>query len=172
MSTPAKGYTNIDQYGGFWAPAVVAHFDRQLKSLEKDHQLCGFKMDTLGITNGFIDLLTSTPSYPAYAHNNSYNLQLFSDSMYESANRNFTKPGGCRDLTLQCRALAEQGDPEWTGNNHTVNEACTLATQFCFAFVIGDLNTIANVSLTYPSPFPITTLNPIPSQPQHRQSQS
>lgn len=162
MSTLAKGHTKIRQYGGLWAPAVVAYFDKQFKSLKKDHQLCGFKMDTIGITNGCIDMLESTPSYPAYAHNNSYNLQLFSDSTYESANHNFTKPGGCRDLILQCRALGEQGDPDWTGNNQTVNEACTQATQYCFAFVIGDLNTIANVSLppSPPSQFPHSPIPP------------
>ena len=108
-------------------------------------------MDTLGITNGCVDLLISAPSYVAYAHNNTYDLQLFSDEMYKDANYNFTKPGGCRDLILQCRLLGEQGDPSWSGNNKTVNEACQLATQFCYAYVVGDLSSIANVRIRLPS---------------------
>ncbi len=96
-------------------------------------------MDTLGITDGCVDILISTPSYPDYAHNNTYGLQLFSDAVSEGTTQNFTKPSGCRDLIKECRALGEQGDPEWIGNNNTVNQACTLATQYCYAYVISDL---------------------------------
>lgn len=108
-------------------------------------------MDTLGITNGCVDLLISTPSYLAYAHNNTYGVQLLSDAMYKETTHNFTNPGGCRDLIRECRALGEQGDPAWIGNNDTVNQACTLATQYCYTYVISDLNAIANVRPFLPS---------------------
>lgn len=111
-------------------------------------------MDTLGITNGCVDMLISTPSYPAYAHNNTYGLQLFSESMYRETSYNFTKPGGCRDLITKCRALGEQGDPCWVGDNSTVNQACNAATQYCYAYVVGDLGAVANVRPYPPSARP------------------
>jgi len=119
-------------------------------------------MDTLGITNGCIDQLYHTPSYPEYAYNNTYGVQFIPEPIYKEAVLNFTKPGGCKDLTLQCRELGEQGDPDWTGNNATVNTACDLATEYCFVYVAGAFIALNNVS-----PFPPKSLeeqaNPSPA---------
>jgi hypothetical protein len=98
------------------------------------------EVDTIGITNGCIDLLVSIPDYPNFTRNNTYGIELYSEAMYDSAMQNFTKPGGCRDLIEECRELAEVGDPEYLGNNNTVNEACQLAQIDCFANVIGDMS--------------------------------
>ncbi|KAL8790147.1 MAG: hypothetical protein Q9195_006527 [Heterodermia aff. obscurata] len=116
-------------------------------------------MDTLGLTNACVDLLVSTASYPAYAHNNTYDLQLFSDSRYEEASYNLNKPGGCLDLIRTCRSLGQQSDSGWSAANDTVNGACTLATQYCFANVDSDLDTLSNrsnfdIATTIPDPCP------------------
>jgi hypothetical protein len=87
-------------------------------------------------------LLVSIPSYPEYTRNNTYGIELYTEDTYASAMQNFTKPGGCRDLIEQCRALGDIGDPNFIGSNSTVNEACELALQYCFENVIGDLSTV------------------------------
>jgi hypothetical protein len=106
-------------------------------------------MSTLGITNGCTDMLFQAPLYPVYAYNNTYNLQTIPTSVFKEAADNFTKPGGCRELILQCRALAAQGDPEYGGANATVNEACVGATGFCAAFVQGAYTDVSGVSGPY-----------------------
>jgi hypothetical protein len=136
---------NLKQYGGYWVPAASAYFHRQIEQLQITDPysaLSKFKVDTIGITNGCIDLLVSIPSYPEYTCNNTYGIELVTEDTYASAMHNFTKPGGCRDLIEQCRALGDIGDPDNVGSNSTVNEACQLATSFCFAYVIGDLSTV------------------------------
>jgi hypothetical protein len=143
--------TNNWQYGGYWVPAAAAYFDRQIKQLQKNgpHSfLSTMEVDTMGITNGCIDLLISTPEYPNYTRNNTYGIELYSETMYDSAMQNFTKPGGCRDLIQQCRALADIGDPDYVGNNNTVNEACELAQIDCYTNVIGDMN-LLEVNIFY-----------------------
>lgn len=134
-----------NSYGGYWAPAATAYFDKNFKDAPKESPLQHFKMDTMGITNGCIDLLYMLPFYPELAYNNTYQVEFIPEAVYQEATQNFTKPGGCRDLIEQCRELGEQGDPDWIGANQTVNEACILATDYCTFYVMGAFNALNNV---------------------------
>lgn len=87
------------------------YFQQQLKLRKSARFYDGrtdFIFDTIGITNGCFDLLIQAPLYPHFAYNNTYGLQAISAAVAEAASLNFTKPGGCRDLMVQCRSLGEQ----------------------------------------------------------------
>ena len=130
-----------NSYGGYWVPAVTAYFDQQIKAASSHPKLHALKMSTMGLTNGCVDFLTQTPYYPQYAYNNTY-APLIPEAIYRELNNNFTKTDGCKDLIEECRQLGQLSDPDFTGANQTVNEACTLATNFCYAYAIGTLNAV------------------------------
>ena len=89
-------------------------------------------LDTLGIVNGCIDLLTQELAYPTFAYNNTYGIKAINESRYQQAVDNFNRPDtGCRDLIVNCRNMAAVGDPDATGNNDTVNQACVAASVYC-----------------------------------------
>jgi hypothetical protein len=89
-------------------------------------------LDTLGIVNGCVDLLTQELAYPTFAYNNTYGIQAINQSLYQQAVDNFNRPDtGCRDLIINCRNIAAVGDPDATGNNDTVNQACIAASVYC-----------------------------------------
>lgn len=91
-------------------------------------------MDNLGVTNGFIDLVEEFPFWASFPHNNTYK-SFTSEERFASAEANFTKEDGCRDLVLQCQVLAQEGDAEATGTNETVNEICQAANGICLTEV-------------------------------------
>lgn len=89
-------------------------------------------LDTLGIVNGCVDLLAQELAYPTFAYNNTYGIQAINQSLYQQAVDNFNRPDtGCRDLIINCRNIAAVGDPDATGNNDTVNQACIAASVYC-----------------------------------------
>ena len=113
-----------------WAPETAALFDQKLKASNTNSPLSEWSVDNLGITNGMIDLLEELPFWASFPYNNTYR-PLISEEMFASAEGNFTKEDGCRDLILQCRAAALEGDPEDFGTNEDVNTLCTGATGLC-----------------------------------------
>ncbi|PCH02608.1 Peptidase S10, serine carboxypeptidase [Penicillium occitanis (nom. inval.)] len=119
-----------ESYGGRYGPSFTAFFQQQNQkiadgSLQGHHSI---HMDTLGIINGCVDLLTQDLSYPNFAYNNTYGIEAINQTVYEMALDAWSKEGGCRDQILECRALAAVGDPLALGNNETVNSACANAS--------------------------------------------
>ncbi|KAF2798040.1 alpha/beta-hydrolase [Melanomma pulvis-pyrius CBS 109.77] len=129
-----------NSYGGHWGPGVMAHFESQNRKIcngtLNGRRAKYIHLDTLGLTNACVDSKIEGPFYPIYAFNNTYGLKTISEELYHESLNNFTKPGGCNDLIDECRAVSVS-DLENTGTNETVNAACALATQYCFAFVQG-----------------------------------
>jgi len=80
--------------------------------------------------NGALDWDFEFPYWVEIVYNNTYK-PFISEEIYLSAKHNFTKEGGCHDLITQCRAFAQEGDPDARGLNETVNGACVNATLLC-----------------------------------------
>ncbi|KAL8782900.1 MAG: hypothetical protein Q9213_005012 [Squamulea squamosa] len=126
-----------ESYGGRYGPAFAAFFEEQNerianKSISDVGEEYVIHLDTLGIVNGCIDLLIQEPSYPEFSYNNTYGIQAINQTLYQQALDNFNRPDtGCKALILQCQALANEGDPNATGNNDTVNQACSAANVYC-----------------------------------------
>ncbi|KAK0649965.1 Alpha/Beta hydrolase protein [Cercophora newfieldiana] len=155
-------------YGGYFAPAIFAEFERRneliANSTTDDPKAKPIKLGTVGIQNGCIDALANIAAYPEFAYNNTYGIQAISKEIYEEAKKNITMPGGCADLITACRTAGSIGDPLETGGNQTVNEICGLATQFCFGLVQGAYTTYSNrnafdIAYTMPATTPTDYLN-------------
>ncbi|KAB5572313.1 Alpha/Beta hydrolase protein [Coniochaeta sp. 2T2.1] len=150
-------------YSGFFAPATFAHFQRQNEKIASgalpDSKAKPLQLGTIGINNGCFDAVSQGPSYPEFAYNNSYGIQVISKEVYDEAKHNITKPGGCLDTVDMCRALANAGDLQGLGTNQTVNQVCQAATLLCFIQVQGAYNANSNRSpfdlgLTLPAAWP------------------
>ncbi|KAI4197600.1 MAG: hypothetical protein LQ350_005834 [Teloschistes chrysophthalmus] len=126
-----------ESYGGRYGPAFTAFFEEQNQrianqTITENSTEYIIHLDTLGIVNGCIDLLIHDPTYPEFAYNNTYGIKAINQTLYQQALDNFNRPNtGCKALILQCQALAAEGDPDATGNNDTVNQACIAANNYC-----------------------------------------
>ena len=148
-----------NSYGGYWVSTSMAHFERQNVRIEAG-KLKGrcLKLGTAVITNGEVDFLYQTETYPLMAHNNTYSFEAISQEQYVEAMDNYTKPGGCRDLIQQCRALGELSDPDEVGLNKTVNDLCASATGYCYLNVLGAYDVSGrsafDMASKLPNPYP------------------
>ncbi|KAI9852598.1 MAG: hypothetical protein M1838_000252 [Thelocarpon superellum] len=122
-----------ESYGGRYGPAYTAFFQEQNDKISNGTLSDAYyiHLDTLGIVNGCVDLLTQAVSYPTIAYNNTYGIEAINQSSYEAALEAFHQPGGCRDQILKCRSLAAEADPNSFGNNPDVDNACRAAGDYC-----------------------------------------
>ncbi|KAL8700597.1 MAG: hypothetical protein Q9201_005361 [Fulgogasparrea decipioides] len=154
-----------ESYGGRYGPAFAAFFEEQNmrianQTITEDSTEFIIHLDTLGIVNGCIDLLTHEPTYPEFAYNNTYGIQAINQTLYQQALDNFNRPDtGCKALILECQALAAEGDPNAIGNNATVNQACIAANNYCgneveAQYINSSGRNYYDIAAIDPSPFP------------------
>ncbi|KZF22817.1 putative carboxypeptidase S1 [Xylona heveae TC161] len=156
-----------ESYGGRYGPSFTAFWEEQNQKIENGTlnstgELYDIHLDTLGIINGCVDLLSQELSYPEIAYNNTYGIETINKTIYDQAINDFERPGGCKDLIIECRALAAEGDPTNQGNNVTVNDACMLADMTCENLVEGGY-----VNYSGRSYYDIAHLNPDPFPPSY-----
>ena len=126
-----------ESYGGRYGPGFAAYFHQQNKRLNsRRDSFKSINLDTLGVINGCIDLLTQETSDPDYAYNkNAFGITAINKSQYDAAIKAYSKPGGCKEQIENCLQLAREKDPEMYGNVTTVNEACFDTSTYCQAEV-------------------------------------
>ena len=157
-----------ESYGGKYGPATASFFEEQNerianRSINDQGETYVIHLDTLGIINGCVDLLTQEFSYLTMAYNNTYGIQAIDQSLYQEGVDAYNEPdSGCRDLILKCRSLAAEGDPYFIGLNQTVNDACMDAVNFCNAKIEGIY--IENSDRNY---YDIAAIDPDPFPPQY-----
>jgi hypothetical protein len=110
-------------------------------------------LDTVGITNGCVDAQTGVEGWPLFAWNNTYGVRFASKAQYDTAIQSINKPDGFQDLLQQCRELGEVGDPDYSGNNATVNKVCMEAFGTFFKLIGQSFPKIAKVSRVQASSF-------------------
>jgi hypothetical protein len=86
----------------------------------------------MGLTNACIDPEIEAPHYPEMATKNTYGFKAYNQSVYEAATGALP---ACLELITKCRSLAAVGDPNYDGNNETVNTACSTAFVDCYGAV-------------------------------------
>lgn len=147
-----------NSYGGSYVPETAAQFQKAFQNLSSSsHPLANHRIDTVGITNGCIDVETSILGYPSYAYNNTYGVRFASEEQYNQVLSNYTMPGGCHDLIKACRAAGNEYDPMYTASNASVNELCMEAFGFCAENVIAgipQMNEVCSHTLSSYSSFP------------------
>ncbi|KAG6358818.1 hypothetical protein INS49_012337 [Diaporthe citri] len=148
---PERSTTNPEinfwtiSYGGFFAPATVAHIQQQNELVangsstnENDMAL---QLGTLGIINGCIDSESQVSFWPTFAMNNTYGIKAIPEEAYSMAMGNLSTAYGLID---QCRAAVSELDPEGTGAVNQVNEACMAALQLGFGEIQGAYTELSN----------------------------
>jgi carboxypeptidase C (cathepsin A) len=125
-----------ESYGGRYGPETVAFFQQQneriLAGQIKDNSTqYMLKLDTLGIVNGCVDVITMQQFYPIMAYNNTYGLQTINETVYQEVVNSWNEPNGCLETVMACRAMAAELDPTNQGGNPDVNMACVEASKSC-----------------------------------------
>ena len=151
-----------ESYGGKYGPAIGSFFSTQNSLRESDPVFANSTLEvnlkSLGIMNGWIDLLVQAPIYPLFAYNNSYGIQTIDQVTQLNALSSYRGAGGCEDLTTSCRLQELVFDPDYSGDNALVNDACSQAQYSCQLNVIGPyLNSgrsIYDISQNLHDPFP------------------
>lgn len=164
LRNASSGGINLftESYGGKYGPAIARYF-RQQNSLRKTdpvfaNSTLSVTINTLGIMNGWIDLLVQTPFYPRFAYNNSYGIQAISQVQEINALTSYSQASGCQQQTLACRAQEDILDPAGDGSNSYINNACARAQAICQDNVISPYTTsgrsVYDISQTRLDPFP------------------
>lgn len=140
-----------EQYGGFYGPAFFSHWLDQNELIASGHSplvnATTLNLGTLGLSEPCMDSRALAMGYPLFARNNTYDIELYSDEVFEQVVETIQAPEeGCFALIDGCRALAAEGDPMSFGLNETVNEACATASMVCFGGVQGAVTNFTTVS--------------------------
>ena len=99
-----------ESYGGKYGPAFAAFFESQNQKIDNGTfkeagDTYHIHLDTLGIINGCIDILTQEESYIQIAYNNTYGIQVIDKDTYDAGIKAFNQPGGCKVRTKSTQPL-------------------------------------------------------------------
>ncbi|KAL6851150.1 hypothetical protein ACO1O0_008278 [Amphichorda felina] len=96
-----------ESYGGHYGPGFFRFFQEQNEKIqdgtideEHAHYL---HLDTLGIVNGYLDAVIQGEAYIEFPYNNTFDIQVFDQPLYDELMHNWTRPDGCRDQTVACQ---------------------------------------------------------------------
>lgn len=151
-----------ESYGGRFGPAMFSFFQTQndLRRRYADFAANSLeiKLSSLGVMNGWIDLLAQMPFFPRFAYNNTYGIQTISQTQQLNALSAFNAVGGCAQLTRTCRSQQLALDPYSTGTNVQVGDACSAAQSSCEDGIIAPYfvsgRSIYDISQNVLDPFP------------------
>ncbi|ORY69594.1 Alpha/Beta hydrolase protein [Pseudomassariella vexata] len=151
-----------ESYGGHYGPTFADFFESQ-NSLVASGDLHNpaavpLHLDTLGLVNSCVDILTQMPTYPITAYNNTYDIQIINETVYQAAVDSFPT---CSDLVKACRSLSASNDPLKTGADPETNDACSDAYEYCFRAMWQPY------SDTGRNPFDLTSMVPSPFPPKY-----
>ncbi|KAF7596880.1 hypothetical protein BBP40_011925 [Aspergillus hancockii] len=102
-----------ESYGGHYGPAIFRFFQEQNDKIAKgtaEEAAQYLHLDTLGIVNGLIDTVVQGESYITWPYNNTYGLEIFNQSVYDSLMYDWTRPGGCHDQARACQEALRDCD--------------------------------------------------------------
>ncbi|KAL3472833.1 alpha/beta-hydrolase [Aspergillus californicus] len=135
-NTSANDRINIwtESYGGRYGPGFAGYILEQNDKIKNQTlNATTLHLDTLGVINGCIDLLTQEQYYPEYAYDlNQYGLEAINKAQYDAARSAWNKTSmGCQEQIEHCHTLSAERDPGVYGNDSAVNGACQNASNFC-----------------------------------------
>ena len=151
-----------ESYGGKYAPAIASFFSAQntarLGSPAMANSTIAIDLVSVGIVNGWVDLITQMPFYPRFAYNNTYGIQAITLVQQLNAAGDFLSADGCLQLASNCRAQETSLDPFDIGINAIVDAACVQAQEYCEANVLGPYTlsgrSVYDISQSALDPFP------------------
>ncbi|KAH8647247.1 serine carboxypeptidase [Xylariales sp. PMI_506] len=103
-----------ESYGGHYGPSFFRFFQEQnekiLNGSSNERGAKYIHLDTLGIVNGLIDAVIQAESYISFPYNNTYGIQIFNQSLYETMMDEWTRPGGCKEQVIRCQEALKDRD--------------------------------------------------------------
>jgi carboxypeptidase D len=125
-----------ESWGGHNGPTFATFFNEQTKKIAAGTlpNAVPLRVETVGIINGCVDILTQITSYPQMAFNNTYGIQVITQAEYDAAMASFPE---CKRRVEACRALARDKDPGETGSVDEVNTACRDSYYYCLGTMWG-----------------------------------
>ncbi|CAH0054895.1 unnamed protein product [Clonostachys solani] len=123
-----------ESYGGHYGPGFVRFFQEQNEKIEdgtiEDENAHYLHLDTLGIVNGFMDSVIQSEYYIDFPYNNTYNIQVFNQSLYDELKSNWTTPGGCKDQLTTCQDRLSAFDVNTVNRGHVQPaDVCDIAPE-------------------------------------------
>jgi carboxypeptidase C (cathepsin A) len=132
-----------ESYGGTYGPSFADFFEDQnyrRKNGTLSNNTLEVRLESLGIINGVMDVLTETLSIVNFTHNNTYDIAAIDLLTYQNAISALTSGNetSCSTLIAQCRNRTKVSDPEGFGTDELTNELCKTAETAC-ASVAGSI---------------------------------
>lgn len=151
-----------ESYGGKYGPAVGSLFEAQNTRRQIDSEFAAttinITLKSLGIINGWVDLLTQTPFHPKFAYENTYQIEAISQLQELNALSAYNNANGCQQQTAYCREQESSLDPLGLGNVDQVNQVCSQAQVYCQTYVVAPYTTsgrsVYDISQNLLDPFP------------------
>ncbi|KAJ0374572.1 hypothetical protein COL26b_007191 [Colletotrichum chrysophilum] len=137
-----------ESYGGHYGPGILKHFQNQNEliqngsSPEKDAHY--IHLDTLGIVNGLIDFVIQAETWITFPYNNTYDIQVFNQSIYDELIYNWTRPNGCRQQMADCQDALKEHGPLLASGKKNYTEICGGFTSECENKAVGLYQSIGN----------------------------
>lgn len=131
---PARVNLFTESYGGMYGPTFADFFegqnDRRGSGVLPNSTL-EIQLDSVGIINGIVDILTGMISIANFTRNNTYGISAIDLLTYQNAMSALTSDAGCRGLVTQCRSRTQVFDLEGLGEDDDTNKICSTALDAC-----------------------------------------
>ncbi|KPM39262.1 Carboxypeptidase S1 A [Neonectria ditissima] len=119
-----------ESYGGHYGPGFVRFFQQQNEKISNgtidDSDAQYLHIDTLGIVNGLMDMVTQGEAYINFPYNNTYGIQVFNQSIYDDLMYNWTRPNGCKDQTIACQNKLKSLDLKANQDFKKLSDVCEI----------------------------------------------
>jgi carboxypeptidase C (cathepsin A) len=131
---PAGVNLFVESYGGMYGPTFADFFEEQ-----NDRRTNGslpvstleVQLESVGIINGAMDLLTELVSIANFTRNNNYGITAIDLLTYQNAMSAFNSDTGCRGMIKGCHDRMQHFDPEGSGLDEKTNTLCAAALDAC-----------------------------------------
>ncbi|KAI8948144.1 carboxypeptidase S1 [Xylaria longipes] len=128
-----------ESYGGHYGPGFFNFLrqqnDRIANGSSTEKEAHYLHLDTLGIVDGFIDMVVQHESFISFPYNNTYDIEIFNRTIYEELMYNWTRPDGCKTKVQRCQDSMRDKEPLFTSlsvkRKEDLTPPCNDAAAYC-----------------------------------------
>ncbi|KAI3326231.1 alpha/beta-hydrolase [Xylariaceae sp. AK1471] len=151
---PARQSNLVSNFVGPWLQSVLGFAGNETE--DEDFRISA---ESIGLVSSFVDPLVQFEHFPSFAVDNTYGIEAYDRADAEVAQRDWSKPGGCKEQLELCKALTPNGFRDQTGSNTEVGQVCGGAFMWCMqhlfsAYDADDGRDADDIARHKQSPFP------------------
>ncbi|KAK7757545.1 hypothetical protein SLS62_000560 [Diatrype stigma] len=134
-----------ESYGGHYGPRFARFFQEMNEKIAGANTGAAratqewegaqyLHLDTLGIINGGIDVVTQMESFITFPSYNTYGLHIFDAALEGELWSNWSRPHGCKAQVSACADYLRDHDPaglDLLARRRNISEVCTNTTEEC-----------------------------------------